>query len=72
LPVVAPVGTVVDIADPVEFTVNAATGVSLNVMLVAPVKFDPRILTTEPTLPDVVRVFTKGPRPAEKRKMVPQ
>ncbi len=71
VPVVAPVGTVVEIAEPVEFRVNEATGVPLKVTLVAPVRSVPRMFTADPTVPDVGRVLMNGPRPTERLKMVP-
>jgi hypothetical protein len=69
LPVVAPFGTVVPISV-AETTVNVAA-VPLNVRPVAPVKSVPRILTVAPTLPEVGRVLTNGPRPTEMLKTVP-
>ena len=70
MPVVAPVGTVVDMAEPVEFTVNEGTDVPLNVTLVVPVNLFPRIVTLEPILPDVGMVFMNGPRPTLRLKTV--
>jgi len=46
-------GTVAEIADPAELTVNVA-GAPLNVTLVAPVRLFPRISTVLPTLPERV------------------
>ena len=63
LPVVAPVGTVVVISEG-ETTVNAAA-MPLNVTLVAPVRSVPRILTAARTSPEVVYVYTNGPRPTD-------
>src|SRR6266852_5454019 len=71
LPVVAPLGTVVLIAVPVELTVNVAF-VPLKVTLVEPVKLFPRIVTYAPTLPEVGSVSTNGPSPTERLKTVPQ
>ena len=68
-PVVAPWGTVVVISV-LETTVNVAAA-PLKVTLVAPVSLFPRILTDEPTLPEVGNVFTNGPRPMDKLKTVP-
>ncbi len=70
LPVVAPVGTVVVISE-LETTVNVAA-VPLNVTLVAPVSFVPRILTAAPTLPEVGSVSTNGRRPTARLNIVPQ
>jgi len=61
IPVVAPVGTVIFIADAAE-TVNVA-GVPLNVTLIAVVSLVPRILTAAPALPEVGSVCTNGCRP---------
>src|SRR5580658_1929277 len=68
-PVVAPVGTVVEIlnAEPMV----KATATPLNVTLVAPVKSLPRIVTASPTTPVVGSVFTNGPRPADTLKTAP-
>src|ERR1039458_879490 len=68
-PVVAPAGTVVVIKE-LDTTVNVAA-VPLKMTLVAPVRLLPRILTNAPTLPEVGRVVTNGPRPTERLKMVP-
>ena len=68
-PLVAPFGTLVVISVP-EATVNVA-GMPLNSRF-APVRLFPRILTFFPTLPEVGRVSTKGPRSAERLKAVPQ
>ena len=64
LPEVAPAGTVAVIPE-LETTVNAAA-VPLKVTPVAPVKLVPRITTDVPTAPEVVWVFTNGPRPIDK------
>jgi hypothetical protein len=69
-PLVAPAGTVAVISEADE-TVNAAE-VPLKLTLVAPVRFVPRILTTDPTGPKVVWVLTNGPNPSERLKTVPQ
>jgi hypothetical protein len=69
-PLVAPAGAVVAIALPVELTVNGASA-PLNVTLVAPVKFVPRILTVDPVLPEVGRVMTNGPKPIESSNTFP-
>ena len=61
VPVVAPAGTVVEIAVPVELTVNVAA-MPLNVTPVAPVRSVPKILTVAPTLPEAVCVFTNRPQ----------
>jgi hypothetical protein len=60
--VVAPLGTVVMIAVPVRITVKVA-GVPLNVTLVEPVRFFPRIATVLPTLPELGFVSRMGPAP---------
>ena len=69
VPVVVPVGTVVVISVP-ETTVNVA-GVPLNATAVVPVKFDPRIVTFAPTLPEVGRVLTNGLSPVASLKRIP-
>jgi len=69
VPVVAPDGTVVLISEP-ETTVKLAA-TPLKVTLVAPVRLVPRMLTAAPTAPEVGSVFTNGPRPIEKLKIVP-
>jgi len=69
VPVVAPAGTVAAISEG-RTTVKAA-GVPLNVTLVVPVRSVPKILTAAPALPEVVCVFTKGPSPTERLKIVP-
>ena len=69
VPVVAPVGTVVVISE-LETTVNAAAA-PWNVTLLAPVKFVPRIVTDEPTLPLVGAVSTNGPNPTDRLKRIP-
>jgi hypothetical protein len=71
LPVVAPTGTVVEIAAPVELTVKTAA-VPLNVTLVARVRSVPKIVTAAPTFPEVVCVSTNGPSPTDRLKIVPQ
>jgi hypothetical protein len=38
--------------------------------LVAPVRFVPRIVTGDPTSPEVVCVSTNGPRPTDRLKIV--
>lgn len=68
-PLVAPLGTVVEIALP-EITVNAA-GVPLKSTLVALVRLFPRIKTEAPTLPEAGSVSTNGPKPTETSKTVP-
>src|SRR5580658_8845585 len=70
VPVVAPVGTLVVISD-LDLTVNVAA-VPLNVTLLAPVRFVPRIVTDAPTLPETGSVSTKGLRPICRLKTVPQ
>jgi hypothetical protein len=69
-PVVAPVGTEVVIAEPVELTLNIAA-VALNVTLVVPVRLVPRIVTFAPTSPVLVCSATNDPKPTFKLKMVP-
>jgi hypothetical protein len=68
VPVVAPAGTVVWIAE-LE-AVNVAA-VPLNPTAVVPARFVPRIMTFAPTLPEVGRVCTNGPRPVARLKTVP-
>jgi hypothetical protein len=68
-PVVAPVGTVVVISE-LDITENLAA-VPLKVTLVAPVRSVPRILTAAPTAPEVGSVFTNGPKPKDRLKIVP-
>jgi hypothetical protein len=70
VPVVAPVGTEVLISE-LEFEIMVAV-VPLKVTLVAPVRLVPRILTSAPTLPEVGWVSTKGFKPVDRLKMVPQ
>jgi hypothetical protein len=53
---------VVMIAVPVRITVKVA-GVPLNVTLVEPVRFFPRIATVLPTLPELGFVSRMGPAP---------
>ena len=69
-PLVAPAGTLVVISE-LETTVNA-TAVPLKVTPVVPVRSVPRILTAAPTLPEVGSVFTKGARPIDRLKTVPE
>jgi len=69
VPVVAPTGRVVVISEG-EMTVKTAAA-PLKLTPVAPVRLVPRILTAAPTLPEVDRVFTNGPRPTDRLKMVP-
>src|SRR5579859_159931 len=71
VPLMAPVGTMAVIAVPVKLTVNEAD-VPLNVTLVLPVRLFPRILTNDPTLPEVGRVSTNGPRLTARLNAVPQ
>ena len=71
MPVVAPAGTVVEMADADELTLNDATAVPLNVTLVAPVRFVPRIVTGVPALPDDWSVVTKGASPVESLNTLP-
>ena len=70
LPVVAPAGTVVLISV-LEATMKP-TAVPLNLTLIAPVRFVPRIITAAPTLPEAGRVFTNGPSPTARLKSVPR
>jgi len=65
-PVVAPVGTVVMIAEPDEFTVNDPTAVPLKVTFVAFFKLFPRMVTFPPTLPEMGFVSTNGPSPTDR------
>lgn len=58
IPVAAPAGTVVVISVG-ETTVNADAA-PLNVTLVAPVRFVPKISMAAPTLPELGCVLTKG------------
>ncbi len=53
-----------------ETTLKTAA-VPLNVTLVAPVSFVPRILPAAPTLPEVVCVSRNGCRPTDSLKTVP-
>ena len=69
VPVVAPVGTLVSIADAV--TLSSVALVPLKATLVVPARLFPRIMTLDPTLPAVVTVFTNGPRPIDRLKTVP-
>src|SRR5580700_8925204 len=66
VPVVAPAGTLVVIK--VRETTVKTAAVPLNVTLVAPVRFVPRMLTATPTTPKVGCVSTNGFRPVESRK----
>jgi len=68
VPVVAPTGTVVSMAELEPLNVAA---VPLKLTLVAPPKFVPRIMTRAPTLPKVGCSATKGPSPVAKLKIVP-
>ena len=68
-PLLAPAGTVVVISEG-ETAVKTAA-VPLKLTLVAPVRLVPRILTAAPTLPEVGCVFTNGPRPTDRLKIVP-
>jgi hypothetical protein len=70
VPVVAPVGTVVLISE-FDTTANVASA-PLNVTLVEPFRFVPKIMTGFPTLPEVGRVSANGLRPTDKVKTVPQ
>lgn len=63
VPVVASEGTVV-VSSELETTVKVAA-IPWNVTLVAPLKFVPRIVTDDPTLPDPGSVFTNGPSPID-------
>jgi hypothetical protein len=67
---VAPAGPVVEIAEPDLLTVNEAAE-PLKATLVAPLRFVPRIVIVAPTLPNEGCAFTNGPRPVDKRKIVP-
>ena len=69
-PLVAPAGTLVVIEE-LETTLKMAA-VPLNVTLLAPVRFVPRMVTGAPTRPEAETVFTNGARPAERLKIVPQ
>src|ERR1017187_4089074 len=69
LPVVAPAGTVVEIAE-AETTVKPAA-VPLKVTPVAPVRFVPRMMTPSPTFPVADTVFTNGPSPVDSLNTVP-
>src|SRR5208282_2041316 len=69
-PVGAPAGTVVGI-NVAEATVKVAA-VPLKLTLVVPVRSVPRIMTAVFTEPEVGTVSTKGPRPTDKLKTVPQ
>ena len=67
-PVVAPAGTVARISDS-DTTVNVAA-VPLKLTPVVPVRLFPRIKTTVPTLPELGNVFTNGPSPTDRLKIV--
>ena len=69
VPVVAPVGTLVSIAEAV--TLSRGAVVPLKVMLVVPVRLFPRMITFIPTLPKVGLVFTNGPSPTDSLNTVP-
>jgi hypothetical protein len=69
LPVVAPAGTVAVIS--VAETTLKVAAVPLKRTLVAPVKLLPKIVTSAPTMPEPVRVSTKGFSPADRLKTVP-
>src|SRR3984885_12693893 len=69
VPVFAPAGTVVRIAE-LDTTVNCA-GVPLKLTAVAPFRFVPKIITAAPTLPEAGCVSTKGARPVETVKTMP-
>src|SRR5258708_34754415 len=60
-PLVASKGTVALISE-FDTTVNAAA-TPLNVTPVAPARFVPRMITDDPTLPEVVYVSTNGGTP---------
>ena len=64
-PVVAPVGTVVVIS--VLDTKVKDAEVPLKVTLLAPVRFDPRIMTGDPGAPEFVTVSTKAESPTDSR-----
>jgi hypothetical protein len=70
VPEVAPLGTVALMKVP-ETTVNVAD-TPLNVTLVVPAKLFPRMPITRPALPKPGFACTKGPRPKEILKTVPQ
>lgn len=70
VPVVAPVGTLVSIAEAV--TLSSGAVVPLKVTLVVPLRLFPRMITFAPTLPEVGLVFTNGPSPTDRLKTVPQ
>ena len=70
LPLVAPAGTLVVISEGRTIENEAAT--PLNLTLVTPTRFEPRILTVAPTAPELGKVFTNGPRLREKRKTEPE
>jgi hypothetical protein len=69
-PLVAPEGTVALISDSDSTSNDAA--VPLKLTALAPVRLVPRILTTDPTLPELVCVATNGPRPVESLNTVPR
>ena len=68
VPVVAPAGTVVLMAEPEAVNVAA---VPLKLTVVVPVRFVPRMVTALPTAPAVGRLFTNGPKPVARLKIVP-
>jgi hypothetical protein len=70
VPVAAPAGAVAEMAAPEALTVNSAAA-PLNVTLLAPVRFVPKISTGHPTSPEVVCVSTNGPSPTDRLKTVP-
>src|SRR5215471_9055076 len=70
VPVVAPVGTLVSIAEAVTLSNGAV--VPLKATLIVPVRLFPRMITLAPTLPEVGLVSTNGPRPVARLKIVPQ
>ena len=69
VPLVAFAGTAVSMAEPVAVKV---AGIPLKLTAVAPVKFVPRIVTFPPTGPETRCGVTKGPRPVERLKIVPE
>jgi len=70
-PVVAPSGTPVAMAEPVEFTANRPAGVPLNETAVAPVRSVPRIEIRPPALPYAGSGLTNGAKPSDRRHTVP-
>jgi len=69
-PVVAPVGTMLVIAEPDSLTVNSAA-VPLNVTAGRAGQIGPQNLDDRAHLPEVVCVFTSGPEPTDRLKIVP-